>query len=59
MTDWMPIVGVGLAGVLTTLGLMLQERASAARGVFWATVAATVLLYGTYLVLGEDWLWYT
>lgn len=65
MTDWLPVVGIGLAGTLTTLGLLLSglqsgaaSRLVAARRAFWVTVVATALVYALYLVFGESWLWY-
>lgn len=63
MTDWMPVVGAGVAGVLATLGLILNGLRNgsdlvAARRMSWITVAATSAVYSLYLVLREAWLWY-
>lgn len=68
VTDWLPIVGVALAGLFTTLALAgraLQAMASgapldlrSARGAFWITVALSVGIYALYLILDETWLWY-
>lgn len=66
MTDWLPIVGVALAGVFTTMALAgraLQAAApdvdlGTARRAFWITVVLTAGIYGLYLAFGESWLWY-
>lgn len=70
MTDWLPVVGGGLAGIFTTLWFMLQglretdlearaERLKRASAAFWTTTVVTAVLYGLYLVFDEHWLWYT
>lgn len=68
MTDWLPVVGVGLAGTFTTLGLLLKglgnaegraRAIGAATKAFWVTVVLTALVYAMYLVFDENWLWYT
>lgn len=68
VTDWLPIVGVALAGVFTTMALAgraLQATTSgapldlsSARRAFWITVALTSGLYALYLIFSEAWLWY-
>ncbi|MBW3582045.1 MAG: hypothetical protein KY455_03005 [Euryarchaeota archaeon] len=68
VTDWLPIVGVAMAGVFTTMALAgraLQATTTGAsldlrttRLAFWITVALTAGLYGLYLVFDESWLWY-
>lgn len=63
MTDWLPVVGIGMAGVLATMGLLLEglRRGGdlvAARRMFWVTVAATAAVYSLYLIFGQAWLWY-
>lgn len=68
VTDWLPIVGVAMAGVFTTMALAgraLQATTTGApldlratRRSFWITVALTAAIYGLYLVFDESWLWY-
>jgi hypothetical protein len=68
MTDWLPWAAVMMAGIFTTIELALralQEAKGAApdlrkaRIAFIATIVASLLVYGMYLVFEESWLWYT
>lgn len=68
MTDWLPWGAVLMAGMFTTLALLLRAvgRAPAGqvpdlRAARWAlaiTALASAVVYALYLLTGEGWVWY-